>query len=121
MLLVILRGFHITLGQAHDLQGSDVLLLPEIKAATVIADKVYDADKRVITPLTNAGKTVVIPPKKSRKVQRFYDKHLYKTRHLIKNFFEKIKQYRAIATRYDKTASNFLGAIYIAASVISLN
>jgi len=113
-------GFHITPGQAHDLQGSDVLL-PEIKASTVIADKGYDADKRVITLLSSAGKTVVIPPKKSRKVQKFYDKHLYKLRHLIENFFGKIKHYRAIATRYDKTALNFLGAIYMAALLILLN
>ncbi|WP_146242350.1 transposase, partial [Acaryochloris thomasi] len=46
---------------------------------------------------------------------------LYKARHLIENFFAKIKQYRAIATRYDKRAVNFLGAIYLAASVIWLN
>ena len=87
----------------------------------MIADKGYDADKRVITLLSSAGKTVVIPPKKSRKVQRFYDKHLYKSRHLIENFFGKIKHYRAIATRYDKTALNFLGAIYMAALLILLN
>ena len=49
---------------------------------------------------------------------RAYDKHLYKARHLIENFFAKLKQYRAIATRYDKTARNFLGAIHLAASVI---
>jgi transposase len=45
---------------------------------------------------------------------------LYKARHLIENFFAKLKQYRAIATRYDKRATNFLGAIYLAASVIWL-
>jgi transposase len=49
------------------------------------------------------------------------DKELYKARHLIENFFAKLKQYRAIATRYDKRAVNFLGAIYLAASVIWLN
>jgi transposase len=49
------------------------------------------------------------------------DRHLYQARHLIENFFSKLKQYRAIATRYDKTARNFLGAIYLAAAVIWLN
>ena len=58
---------------------------------------------------------------RTRKVQRDYDRVLYKDRHLIENFFAKLKQYRAIATRYDKTACNFLGAIYGIASVILLN
>ena len=50
-----------------------------------------------------------------------YDKDLYKARHLIENFFAKLKQYRAIATRYDKTSQNFLGAIYLASILIWLN
>ncbi len=49
------------------------------------------------------------------------DTDIYKARHLIENFFAKLKQYGAIATRYDKTAQNFLGAIHLAASVILLN
>ena len=53
--------------------------------------------------------------------KRSYDKDLYTARHLIENFFAKLKQYRAIATRYDKRAVSFLGAIYLAASVILLN
>ena len=63
---------------------------------------------------------VVIPPKRNRKEQRSYDKELYKARHLIENFFCKLKQFRAIATRYDKTARNFLAAIYLAATTIWL-
>lgn len=113
-------GFFLTPGHACDLDGADVLL-PEIKASTVLADKGYDADERVIIPLREAGKGIVIPPKKNRKVQRFYDKELYKARHLIENFFCRLKQYRAIATRYDKTARNFLSAILLAASVVWLN
>jgi len=62
----------------------------------------------------------VIPSKANPKVPYSYDKHLYKARHLIENFFARLKQYRAIATRYDKTAFNFLRAIYLAASVIWL-
>lgn len=114
-------GFHLTPGQAHDLEGADVLL-DGTSAQTVIADKAYDAYERVIEPLLDAGKQVVIPQRgTNRKEPRGYDSHLYKARHLIENFFAKLKQYRCIATRYDKTARNFLGAIYCAASVIWLD
>lgn len=113
-------GFHLTPGQAHDLEGADVLL-KDTQVDMVIADKAYDAHDRVIEPLLQAGKTVVIPPKASRNHQRGYDRHLYKARHLIENFFARLKQYRAIATRYDKTALNFLGAIHRAAAVVWLN
>jgi transposase len=75
----------------------------------------------VIEPLHKAGKTAVIPPKANRKTKRDYDKDLYKARHLIENFFARLKQFRAIATRYDKRAANFLGAIYLAASIVWLN
>jgi transposase len=112
-------GFHLTEGQACELDGADVLL-PQIKAKTVIADKGFDADKRVLEPLKLAGKQTVIPPKANRKEQRPYDKELYKARHLIENFFAKLKLFRAIATRYDKTARNFLAAIHLAATTIWL-
>jgi transposase len=113
-------AFKLTPGQAHDLEGADALL-PQMAADTLLADKAFDADKRVIEPLRAAGKTVVIPPKSNRKIQRDYDKEAYKARHLIENFFCKLKQFRAIATRYDKTARNFLAAIHLAAAIIWLN
>jgi transposase len=113
-------GFHLTGGEAHDLVGADHLI-PTMQAETLIADKAFDADQRVIDPLTAAGKQVVIPPKSNRKRPRSFDKHLYKARHLIENFFARLKQYRAIATRYDKTARNFLAAVYLAASIDWLN
>jgi transposase len=113
-------GFHLTGGEAHDLVGADHLL-PDMQAEALIADKAFDADKRVIEPLTAAGKTVVIPPKSNRRSPRTYDRELYKARHLIENFVARLKQFRAIATRYDKTARNFLAAIYLAASVVWLN
>ena len=95
-------------------------MLPQIESDTVIGDKGFDADERVLAPLAQAGKTAVIPPKANRKLLRAYDKDLYSARHLIENFFAKLKQYRAIATRYDKTARNFLAAIHLAAVVIWL-
>lgn len=113
-------GFHLTPGQACDLEGAEQLL-PALTSNTVLADKAYDADKRIIKPLAAQGKIVVIPPRRNRKRLREYDKELYKARHLIENFFAKLKQYRAIATRYDKRTVNFLGAIYLAASIIWLN
>ena len=76
-------------GQAHDLEGADALL-PDLAAATLIADKAFDAEARVLKPLERAGKAAVIPPKSNRKEPRPYDKDLYKTRHLIENFFARL-------------------------------
>jgi transposase len=92
-----------------------------MQADTLIADKAFDADERVIVPLAAAGKTAVIPPKANRRLSRAYDRDLYMARHLIENFFAKLKQFRAIATRYDKTARNFLAAVHLTAAVIWLN
>jgi transposase len=72
----------LTAGQVHDLAGADTLV-PGMEAQVLLADKAYDADKRVIEPLAAAGKTAVIPPKKNRKSPRTYDKALYVARHLI--------------------------------------
>ena len=113
-------AFLLTPGQACDLEGADELL-PAVAANIVLADKAYDADERVIDPLTAAGKEPVIPSKRNRKESRPYDRELYKARHLIENFFCKLKQLRAIATRYDKTARNFLAAIYLASVLVWLN
>jgi len=113
-------GFTLTPGQACDLDGADILL-PQIKADIVIGDKGFDADERVILLLEQAGKTVVIPPKANRKQPRSYDAELYKARHLIENFFARLKQFRAIATRYDKRAINFLAGVYLASTIIWLN
>ncbi len=98
---------------------SDSPLLLEAKI--VLADKAYDADKRVIEPLRAAGKQAVIPSKKNRKEPRPYHRELHKARSLVKIFFCNLKQFRAIATRYDKTARNFLAAIYLASATIWLN
>jgi transposase len=113
-------GFFLTPGQAHDLQGADALL-PHMQADALLADKAFDADERVIKPLLAAGKTFVIPPRSNRKTPRSFDKEMYKARHLIENFYCRLKQFRAIATRYDKTARNFLAAIHLAAAIIWLN
>ena len=92
-----------------------------MEADTLIGDKAFDADARVLEPLADAGKTAVIPPRSNRSPPRDYDRELYVARHLIENFFAKIKQFRAIATRYEKTARNFLAAVQLVASIIWLN
>ena len=66
-------AFLLTPGQAHDLDGADVLL-PQMQADTLLADKAFDADKRVIEPLLSAGKTPVIPSMPGRKSPRPYDR-----------------------------------------------
>jgi len=112
-------AFALSGGQAHDLDGADELL-PGMQADLLIADKAYDADGRVITMLADRDKAVVIPPKANRKTKRDYDRDIYKSRHLVENFFAKLKQFRAIATRYDKTAVSFLAGIHLAAVAIWL-
>jgi len=102
------------------LVGADVLV-PNIEAKFLLADRAYDAQARVLSILKEKNCNAVIPSQPNRRIQRNYDRHVYKSRHLIENFFAKLKQYRAIATRYDKIAINFLGAIYLASSVIWLN
>jgi transposase len=114
-------GFHLTAGQEHDLAGADALMDQPTQAKHALADKAYDADRRVREKLKDKGCVAVIPPKKNRLDPSEYDKDLYKSPHLIENFFAKLKQYRAIATRYGKTSQSFLGAVYMAASVIWLN
>ncbi len=98
------------------------MLLDKIgEIGALLADKAYDAEQRVLERLKEADWMAVIPPKSNRTEHREYDEEMYKWRHLIENLFQKLKQYRALATRYDKTARNFLGAIYLAAAVIWLN
>ena len=113
-------GFHLTGGQEHDRAGADAWL-PELEAETLRADKAFDADPRVREPLAKAGRTAVILPRPTRTIPRAFDTDLYKARHLIESFFARLKQVRAIATRYDKTARCFLAGIHLAATLIWLN
>jgi len=113
-------AFHLTPGQDHDLAGADVLI-ENLKADALLADKAYDAQERVRDKLKEKRCIPVIPSRSNPKNPHPYDKDTYKARHLIENFFAKLKQYRAIATRYDKTAQNFLGAIYMESILIWLH
>ena len=92
-------------------------LIRDIEAAEFIGDRAFDTDN-IIEMLRSRPMEVVIPPKVSRRVQRQYDKEKYKTRHLIENLFQKLKVYRRIATRYEKTSERFTAFIIIAAVYI---
>ena len=114
--------FHLTPGQAHDLEGADILL-KGTQAGGIIADKVYDAQARVIEPLLQAGKAVVIPPKASRRHQRSYDRHPYKARHLIENFFARLTSSTAPLPRAmtKPRATSWVPSIWLALSFGSID
>jgi len=78
----------------------------------VVADKGYDADA-VILQITERGGTAYIPSRRHRKIQDTVPRHIYRLRNAVERFFNKIKHYRRIATRYDKLARNYLAAITI--------
>ncbi len=84
------------------------------KVEAVIADKGYDADYIVSAIENDLSSEAVIPPKINRKVLRHYNKELYKQRNLIERLFNRIKSFRRVATRYDKTSVSFLSFIQIA-------
>jgi transposase len=85
----------------------------------VIADKGYDGDD-FVAAIEATGAVAVIPPRKNRIFQREYDAVLYKERNLAERFINRMKQYRRVATRYEKTARNFLGFVHVAAIMILL-
>jgi transposase len=108
----------LTPGQESDL-GQAEPLLEQVDPHAFLADKAYDADA-LIDHLEERQITPVIPPKANRIVQRPTDFVLYCERNLIERFFNNLKQFRAIATRYDKLASTFLAAVHLVASFMML-
>jgi transposase len=101
----------VTAGSVAD--GTQALTLIEgIDADYLLADRGYDSDD-IVEKAEAAGMQAVIPPRKNRKVQRSYDKHLYRLRHLVENAFLHLKQWRGIATRYAKNSESFLAAVQI--------
>jgi len=82
----------------------------------LLGDKGYDSDW-FRAALESRGINVCIPPKANRKVQYHYDRQLYRQRHKVENMFGRIKDWRRVATRYDRCAHTFMSAISIAATV----
>ena len=105
-------------GQRNDIAFAHELV-DGFAADATIADKGYDAD-HLCDRITETGGEVVIPPKRNRTVKRSYDADLYKERNIIERFFNKLKQFRRVATRYDKLLTNFMGFVKLAAIAIWL-
>lgn len=103
-------------GQQNDMAPA-CDLVRGLCADQVLADRAYDADSLHDIILEQGGEPV-IPPRRHRKYQHHYDKIAYKNRWGIESFFAKLKQWRRIATRYDKLAKNFLGFINIASIML---
>ena len=92
-------------------------LLGGIPAGAVLGDKGYDTDA-IVNAIAEAGSIAVIPPRSMRKEQRDCDYALYKERNLVERFFNRIKHFRAIATRYAKRARNFKAFLYLVATLV---
>jgi transposase len=108
----------LTAGQVHDITQAEALLA-EVEPEALLADKGYDADGFLERLSVRAIKPV-IPPKSNRKVKRDCDFALYCERDLVERFFNTIKHFRAIATRYEKTARNFLAGLHLVCALVWL-
>ena len=108
----------LTAGQAHDITQAETLLAL-VEPDTLLGDKGYDADA-FVARLEARGIKVVIPPKSNRKTPRDCDFALYRERNLAERFFNIIKHFRAIATRYEKTARNFLAGVHLVRAFVWL-
>ena len=102
----------VTTNRRIDVQPRCCLRMQSGGARGLIADRAYDSDK-IVKSAENLGMKVVIPPRKNRKIQRKYDKKVYKIRRLVENAFMYLKRWRGIATRYCKNLSSFLAAVQI--------
>jgi transposase len=109
----------LTPGQAADITQAEPLL-DKVVPDALLADKGYDSDALVKT-LQKRGITPVIPPKANRREPRKTDFALYRERNLVERFFCKLKQFRAIATRYDKLANTFLAAVTMVCILFWIN
>lgn len=109
--------FTLTAGQRHDITQGPTLIAG-YTYESVIADTAYDSDA-FRAEITAEGAEVVIRPRKNRTQDRPYDEVLYKLRNVIERFFHRLKQYRRVATRYDKYAIRYLGFVHFAAILIT--
>ena len=105
-------------GQIADIEQATALIKDQ-PAEFIVADKGYDSDAFVMA-ITEQGSQAVIPPRSNRLNPRPFDRHIYKSRNLIERFFSRIKQFRRIATRYDKLATSFLSFVHLACAIVWL-
>jgi transposase len=106
----------ITEGQRNDCTQA-IELLKNKSSENVVADTAYDSDE-IRKLLIETGRNAVIPNNPCRSQKHYFDKHIYKERHLVENFFQKIKNLRRIATRYEKTLQMFQGMVLIACILV---
>ncbi|AET61955.1 transposase [Paenibacillus terrae HPL-003] len=110
----------LTAGQRHDsVMGYEMLKSMDLTQKQVLADRAYDTN-RILQLLEEQEATPVIPSKKNRRVQRKWDKAIYKERHLVECFFNKTKHYRRLATRFDKLTCTFKAFLTLASIMIWL-
>ena len=108
----------LTGGQAADVKQAETLLAGH-RPAAVIADAGYDSDA-LVAAIQARGAEPVVTPNRCRKAPRLVDWHLYRERNVVERFWSKVKQYRRVATRYDKKAANFLAFVQVAAVMVML-
>lgn len=108
----------LTAGQRHD-SPQAAALIEGFEPRALIADKGYDSGT-LIEAVTAKGIKAVIPPKKNRLAQREYDEHLYRERHLIECFINKIKHYRGVFSRFEKLSKNYLGFLSFVSALVWL-
>ena len=109
--------FIVTPGAAHDVRQASALIAG-YSPTYVIADTAYDADA-LRAEIEDQNAIAVIRPRRNRLEERPYDAAVYKLRNVIERFFHRLKQYRRVATRYDKYADRYLGFVYFAALLIT--
>ena len=112
-------GFTLTGANEADISQAEILLSKAPDPQAVIADKGYDADA-LIEIIQNQSAEAVIPPRRNRLNPRAFDKDRYKARHLIENLFARLKQFRRVATRFEKLAAHFSAIVTIACIFIWL-
>jgi transposase len=110
--------FILTGGERHDSTQAEALI-DGFETEAVIADKGYDADEFLKT-IKEHGAEAVIPPRSNRREAREIDRHLYRERHLVECFINKLKHYRRVFSRFDKLAKNYLSFIHFVSSLIWL-
>lgn len=108
----------LTGGEVADIKQAGALI-EGLSAGAVVGDKGYDADA-LVALIHAAGAEAVIPPRSNRTKQRDYDRHIYEDRNLVERFFSRLKQFRRIATRYEKLARNFTSMLNLACAYIWL-
>ena len=110
--------FRLTGGQTHDITQAEALIA-NFQFEYLTADKSYDSDD-FIQAVRDRGAVPVIPPRSNRKIMREYDKYIYRERHLVECFINKIKHYRRVFSRFEKLSASYMGFLSFVGALIWL-